>query len=83
MIEEYDKNKKKNNETVIATTTEQVKLHLAHADGLWLVTLSIKARPYQTLSYDSGTKHTVAVGAEFDFDFTVGQCLVCDENSAS
>ena len=31
------------------------------------------------LSYNSWTKHTVAMGA--DFDLTVGRCIVSDENS--
>ena len=38
---------------------------------------------YQTLSYDSRTKHSVAVGADpTDFDFIGGQCHVFNENSA-
>ena len=34
----------------------------------------------QALSYHRGPKHTVAMGT--DFDFTVGQCLVSNENGA-
>ena len=33
---------------------------------------------YQTLSYDSGTKHRL-LGEQADFGFTVGQCPVYDE----
>ena len=35
-----------------------------------------------SLPYDSGTRHTVAMGADRLTSPTVGQCLVSDENSS-
>lgn len=46
----------------------------------WQVEVKLKAP--EIIRHDNGIDHTVAMGADRDFDFAVGQCLPSDENSA-